>query len=103
MKSKFDRSTLKVMFKQGGVSRNITDVVEVKLQDGLMSIRAYDGKEVLINFNNVNMVEEIERPEQRIYGTAPKAPVPPPRVNNGKAVSPSTMPAPPPPPPQPRK
>jgi hypothetical protein len=59
MKAQFDNATLKVWFANNGTNRNFQNVVEVEHTGNLMRIELADGKTILINFNNVNMVEEI--------------------------------------------
>jgi hypothetical protein len=58
MKATFDNSTLKIWFANNGTSRNIHKVTEVEHVGNLMKITT-EGKAVLINFDNVNLVEEV--------------------------------------------
>lgn len=58
MKVDLDHSNLKIWF-YNQVSRNISDVISIEHKDNLMCITTADGKTKLINFTNVNLIEEV--------------------------------------------
>ena len=59
MKANFDKANLKVWFSNNGTSRNLQKVVEIEHVGNLMTVTLDDGKTVLVNFDNVNMIEEV--------------------------------------------
>lgn len=54
-----DHSSLKIWF-YNHVSRNVEDVVQIEHKDNLMVITTGNGLTKLINFSNVNLIEEVE-------------------------------------------
>lgn len=59
MIAQFDKVNLKIWFSNNGTSRNLQKVVEIDHVGNLMKVELEDGKTVLINFDNVNMIEEV--------------------------------------------
>lgn len=59
MRAEFDEITIKIWFSNMSISRNIADVVEIKIDNNLIMIKDVKGKTFLINFNNVNSIEEV--------------------------------------------
>ncbi|HHX62146.1 MAG TPA: hypothetical protein GX707_15770 [Epulopiscium sp.] len=61
MKAEFDNAIIKVWFNSQSTSRNFYNVKAI-VQDGNSAlIRTTNGDQHLINFNNVNMIEEIAK------------------------------------------
>jgi len=58
MKTELNHSNLKIWF-YNHVSRNIEDVVQIDHKDNLMVITTGNGLTKLINFANVNLIEEV--------------------------------------------
>ncbi|UWG96807.1 hypothetical protein LPY66_18300 [Dehalobacter sp. DCM] len=60
MKTKLDHANLKIWFSQSMTSRNINDVVSIESKGNMMSVQKGNGSAVILNFDNVNLIEEIE-------------------------------------------
>ena len=60
MKAVFEGATLKVWFLNAGISRNFTNVAEIVQEGNALLIKTENGDQHLLNFENVNMIEEIE-------------------------------------------
>ncbi len=58
MKTQIDNATLKIWF-HSGISRNITNVVEINHEGSLMSITQANRNVILINFDKVTMIEPV--------------------------------------------
>lgn len=58
MKTEIDHSNLKIWF-YSNISRNIEDVIQIDYKDNLMVITTGNGLTKLINFANVNFIEEV--------------------------------------------
>lgn len=59
MKAEFDRATIKIWFQNTSTSRNILNVIEIEHTTNLMCIKTAADKRFLINFENVNLIEEV--------------------------------------------
>lgn len=59
----YDHIPLKVWFSQGMTSRNIPDVVSIEISGNMMKITTGNKSEMILNFDNVNLIEEIETKE----------------------------------------
>lgn len=66
MKAEFDKATIKVWFNSQSTSRNFYNVSEIHQEGNSALIRTTEGDQHLINFNNVNLIEEID-PAKRKY------------------------------------
>lgn len=66
MKAEFDNATIKIWFNSQGTSRNFYNVKSILQEGNSALISTSDGDQHLINFNNVNLVEEID-PNKRKY------------------------------------
>jgi hypothetical protein len=60
MKAIFEGATLKVWFANLGISRNFTNVAEIIQEGNAVLIKTGSGDQHLLNFENVNIIEEIE-------------------------------------------
>jgi hypothetical protein len=60
MKAKFEGATIKVWFNTLSTSRNFYDVAEIVQEGNAVLIRTGNGDQHLLNFENVNMIEELE-------------------------------------------
>lgn len=60
MKAKFEGATIKVWFNTLSTSRNFYNVAEIVQEKNAVLIRTGNGDQHLLNFDNVNMLEEIE-------------------------------------------
>lgn len=60
MKAKFEGATIKVWFNTLSTSRNFYNVAEIVQEGNAVLIRTGNGDQHLLNFDNVNMIEEIE-------------------------------------------
>ena len=60
MKAVFEGATIKVWFNTLSTSRNFYDVAEIVQEGNAVLIRTGNGDQHLLNFENVNMIEEIE-------------------------------------------
>lgn len=61
MKAAFDNSTIKIWFSNQSVSRNINNVIEIDHVVNLMKITDNKGQVCLLNFDNINLIEEIKQ------------------------------------------
>lgn len=61
MKAVFEGATIKVWFKAISTSRNFHNVAEIVQEGNAVLIKTGNGDQHLLNFENVNMIEEIER------------------------------------------
>jgi len=61
MKAKFEGATIKVWFNTLSTSRNFYNVAEIVQEGNAVLIRTGNGDQHLLNFENVNMIEELER------------------------------------------
>lgn len=59
MKAVFEGATLKVWFKTLSTSRNFHNVAEIVQEGNALLIKTGNGDQHLLNFENVNMIEEI--------------------------------------------
>jgi hypothetical protein len=60
MKAVFEGATIKVWFNTLSTSRNFYNVAEIVQEGNAVLIRTGNGDQHLLNFENVNMIEEIE-------------------------------------------
>lgn len=60
MKAKFEGATIKVWFNTLSTSRNFYNVAEIVQEKNAVLIRTGNGDQHLLNFENVNMIEELE-------------------------------------------
>lgn len=60
MKAVFEGATIKVWFKTLSTSRNFHNVAEIVQEGNAVLIKTGNGDQHLLNFENVNMIEEIE-------------------------------------------
>ncbi len=58
MKATFHNAIVRVWFSNQGISRRITGVTEIIREGNLALIKTSRGDKHLLNFNNVNMIEE---------------------------------------------
>jgi hypothetical protein len=54
-----DHANLKVYFFTQGMTRNYEDVVGIEYHDNLMVLILGNGRTSLLNFNNINAIEEV--------------------------------------------
>jgi hypothetical protein len=59
MIAKFDNATVKVWFQNVSTSRNIRNVVEIEHEGNMMIIKTTEENIHLINFSNVNLIEQV--------------------------------------------
>lgn len=59
MKAEFDNATIKVWFKEKGISRNFENVTEIIMSENSYLIKTADGGQYIMSMTNVNMIEEI--------------------------------------------
>lgn len=60
MKAVFEGATIKVWFNTLSTSRNFYNVAEIVQEGNAVLIRTGNGDQHLLNFENVNMIEELE-------------------------------------------
>ena len=60
MKAVFEGAIIKVWFNTLSTSRNFYNVAEIVQEGNAVLIRTGNGDQHLLNFENVNMIEEIE-------------------------------------------
>ena len=60
MKAVFEGATIKVWFNTLSTSRNFYNVAEIVPEKNAVLIRTGNGDQHLLNFENVNMIEELE-------------------------------------------
>jgi hypothetical protein len=60
LKATFEGATIKVWFKTISTSRNFYNVAEIVQEGNAVLIKTGNGDQHLLNFENVNMIEEIE-------------------------------------------
>ena len=60
MKAVFEGATIKVWFNTLSTSRNFYNVAEIVQEGNAALIKTGNGDQHLLNFENVNMIEEIE-------------------------------------------
>ena len=60
MKAEFDNANIKVWFNTLSTSRNFFHVKEIVQEGNAALIRMSNGDQHFLNFENVNMIEEIE-------------------------------------------
>lgn len=59
MEAKFDNATIKVWFNSQGTSRNFFNVISILQKGNSALISTKNGDQHIVNFNNINMIEEI--------------------------------------------
>lgn len=59
MKAQFENASIKIWFANQSTSRNINNVIEIEYVSNIMAVKTNDGKTTMINFDNVNLVEEL--------------------------------------------
>ena len=59
MKAVFEGATIKVWFKEKGISRNFENVTEIIMSENSYLIRTADGSQYIMPMVNVNIIEEI--------------------------------------------
>lgn len=59
MLTEFQSATVKVWFQGLSTSRNLYGVTEIEKNDNMMRIKS-NGHDIIINFNNVNLIEVTE-------------------------------------------
>ena len=64
MKAKFDKVTLKLWFSNQSTSRNIHNVTELEHDGNIGIVRTIDNR-FFINMANINLIEELERRDER--------------------------------------
>lgn len=67
MKAEFDNATIKIWFNSQSTSRNFHNVTEIIQSDGMALIRTSEGNQHLLNFNNINLIEEVDRTKKQYY------------------------------------
>ncbi len=60
MKAKFEGATIKVWFNTLSTSRNFYNVAEIVQEGNAALIKMGNGDQHFLNFENVNMIEELE-------------------------------------------
>ena len=60
MKAEFDNANIKVWFNTLSTSRNFYNVREIVQEGNAALIKTNNGDQHFLNFENVNMIEEIE-------------------------------------------
>ena len=60
MKATLNNATIKIWFSNLATCRNIPNVVEIEHNGNLMKVTDNKNNVILINFSNVNMVEEVK-------------------------------------------
>ncbi len=60
MKAVFEGAKIKVWFSSQSTSRNFYNVAEIVQEGNAVLIKTGSGDQHLLNFENVNMIEEIE-------------------------------------------
>lgn len=60
MKAVFEGATIKVWFSTLSTSRNFHNVAEIVQEGNAVLIKTGNGDQHLLNFENVNMIEELE-------------------------------------------
>lgn len=60
MKATFEGASIKVWFNTLSTSRNFHNVAEIVQEKNAVLIKTGNGDQHLLNFENVNMIEEIE-------------------------------------------
>ena len=60
MKAKFEGATIKVWFKTLSTSRNFYNVAELVQEGNAALIKTGNGDQHFLNWENINMIEEIE-------------------------------------------
>ena len=60
MKAEFDNANIKVWFNTLSTSRNFYNVREIIQEGNAALIKTNNGDQHFLNFENVNMIEEIE-------------------------------------------
>ncbi|NYB73879.1 hypothetical protein HZF24_06965 [Sedimentibacter hydroxybenzoicus DSM 7310] len=66
MKALFDGSTIKVWFNAISTSRNFYNVAEITQEGNAVLIKTGTGDQHLLNFSNVNMIEEIADMDKKL-------------------------------------
>lgn len=61
MKAEFDNAHIKVWFNSQSTSRNLYNVKYILQEGNSALIKTSNGDQHLINFNNVNMIEKVEK------------------------------------------
>lgn len=61
MKAEFDNAIIKIWFNSLSTSRNFINVTEIIQSDNMALIKTKDGKQHLVNMENVNLIEEIDK------------------------------------------
>lgn len=59
MTVKYDHAMLKIWFSAGATSRNISNVMEIEHKGNTLIIRNNSNTTYIVNYDNVNMIEEI--------------------------------------------
>ena len=60
MKADFDNATIKVWFNSQSTSRNFKNVRSIAYEGNSMLITTKELNQHIINFNNVNMIEQLD-------------------------------------------
>ena len=60
MEAQFDNATIKVWFNSQGTSRNFYNVKFILQKGNSALISTSEGDQHIINFSNVNMIEEVD-------------------------------------------
>ncbi len=66
MKAVFDNANIKVWFNTVSTSRNFYNVAEIVQEGNAVLIKIGNGDQHLLNFNNVNMIEEIADMDKKL-------------------------------------
>ena len=61
MQAKFNKATIKVWFNSQGTSRNFYNVISILQKGNSALISTSEGDQHIINFSNVNMIEEVTK------------------------------------------
>ena len=59
MLTTLNKATVKIWFQGLSTSRNLYGVTEIEQNDNMMRIKS-NGFDVIVNFNNVNLIEVLE-------------------------------------------
>ena len=61
MTAEFDNASIKVWFKEKGVSRNYENVTKIVMSESSYLIQTANGNQYILSLPNVNMLEQIEK------------------------------------------
>lgn len=61
MTAEFDNASIKVWFKEKGVSRNFENVTKIVMSESSYLIQTANRNQYILSLPNVNMLEQIEK------------------------------------------